>query len=110
MKSRFLSLLTVLALVGFMPLAAQTPEDPDPYATDPNLDPVAGEIAQETGEVAAEVEQEAAELEAEVEGEMEAMDVEEELPATASPLPLLALLGGASAATGLALRWRFRNR
>lgn len=98
MSGKALTILTVLALLC-APLAAQDAEDPMQEA--PQYEP-----ATET-EVSAE-----ATLQGDVEGDVSALDEEasdEELPRTASPLALLALLGGAGVASGLGLRLRRRR-
>jgi hypothetical protein len=93
MKSKILTLLLGLAIISYAPLLAQVPEEPMPEEQ-----PVAEETAAPT---AAETEE--IEMQAEEEG------TEEELPATASPLPLLALLGSASVASAAWLRLRHKK-
>lgn len=114
MKTKIFALLLGLALVGYVPLTAQVPEETMPEEQTPVTEeqpPAEVPPVEETEEPAAtapiEQEEPAAaeteELELQTDEEGAA---EEELPATASPLPLIALLGGAGVASAAWLRLR----
>lgn len=93
MSGKALTILTVLGLLCAPLVAQDAPEYEDPMTTETELS------AEAT-------------VETDVEGDVSAVDEEasdEELPRTASPLALLALLGGAGVASGLGLRLRRRR-
>jgi hypothetical protein len=113
MKSKLLMVLAAFALLLSAPLAAQVPEDTAQELQDERTDDV---------DVDAEIE---ADGDLDVEGELDGdadtsadddaliqdeaefdADDDRELPATASPLPLLALLGAGSLVSALGLRIR----
>lgn len=116
MKAKILTLLLGLAVLGYAPLMAQVPEEELPQEQPPVTEEQPAEVpaVEETEEpVAAEpidpieqedpaaAEQEELELQTDEEGA-----AEEELPATASPLPLIALLGAAGVASAAWARLR----
>lgn len=113
MKAKILTLLLGLAILGYAPLMAQVPEEPMPEEQAPVTEeqpPAEVPAVEETEEPVATdptIEQEvpAAETE-ELELQTDEEGVAEELPATASPLPLIALLGGAGVASAAWLRLR----
>lgn len=88
MNKRTLPLLAVLVLCFAAPLTAQT--QPAPVETPPQQTPVEEPANQIPDEFA--------------ETESDAIDDSGELPRTAGPLPLIALLGIASGASALVLR------
>ncbi|MGH9379845.1 MAG: LPXTG cell wall anchor domain-containing protein [Thermoanaerobaculia bacterium] len=101
MRAKILTILLGLAVLAYAPLMAQVPEEPLPEEQPVTQEQPPAEIppVEETEEpVAAETDE--LEMQTEEEG------VEEELPATASPLPLIALLGGAGVASAAWLRLR----
>ncbi|MEZ5333111.1 MAG: hypothetical protein R2991_13925 [Thermoanaerobaculia bacterium] len=105
MSGKTLTILTVLGL-ACAPLAAQTSEDP--MRDDPSLQeqqqtaPDAPAVSDQT-----DLQSEAA---ADVRNDQSVEDpADEELPKTASPLALLALLGSAGVATGTGLKLRRRR-
>ena len=107
MRKYALTFLTALALLA-LPLAAQVPEEEQPL---PETIEEESELEQEIEEGAAEVESEVEEAAEEVDDafdtEDEADDTimdDDELPATASPLVALALLGLAGAGSALGVR------
>ena len=130
MRAKVLSIFAVLALLAWVPVVAQLPDEPaeqqpigeeqyapedqgyadqpvteDPMAAEPAVpedplaqDPMAAEPAvPEQDPLAAE-----SEYATDVTAETEA-GAEEELPRTASPLALLAMLGGAGVASGFGI-------
>lgn len=145
MRAKVLSIFAVLALLAWVPVVAQLPDEPveqqpigeeqyapigeeqyapedqgyaedqpvteDPMAAEPAVpedplaqDPMAAEPAvPEQDPLAAE-----SEYATDVTAETEA-GAEEELPRTASPLALLAMLGGAGVASGFGIR-RLRRK
>ncbi len=114
MRTKILSILAVLALGATLPLAAQDPiEQPTseppaeavPYGTE--AEPMGVDEPLEPAEPA-ELGTEAESVAPTDVAEQEELPAEE-LPATASPLPLLALGGALSVAAGLALRLRRRK-
>jgi hypothetical protein len=115
MSSKALTILTVLGLLC-APLAAQVTEDPmqqDPGYEEQSApipeDPAISDEPAQT-DVSTEAEYES-DLEADVQDDQAAFDDEstDELPRTASPFALLALLGGAGLATGFGLRLQRRK-
>jgi hypothetical protein len=117
MKIKSLSILTIGALLLCAPLLAQT-EEPDPYGDPPPYE----EEAQESQDVGTDVQDEESmatedeslanedeSLAGEDEGLFDNDETDEELPRTAGPLPLLALLGLGALSSALGLR-TFRRR
>lgn len=107
---KLLSICTLLGLAA-LPLAAQEPpaEDPmaDPYAVETEAyDETEAEPASEDV-VATEtetMEQDTAAVDVDAEADVEIDAADEELPRTASPLALMALIGSAGAAAGFGVR------
>lgn len=114
MKAKILTLLLGLAVLGYAPLMAQVPEEELPQEQPPvteeqppaeappveeTEEPMATEPLEQEDPAAAE--QEELGLQTDEEGA-----AEEELPATASPLPLIALLGAAGVASAAWVRLR----
>ena len=118
MKAKALTILAVLTLLS-LPIAAQyeqptstIPED-DPEVTTEVTTEVDTNLAETEVEVETEVDTELAETEVDTELETEVdtelaqadtMDESDELPRTASPLALIALLGLGSGGAALGLR------
>lgn len=105
MNRKALTILTVLGLLC-LPLAAAAQDSEDPMPNDPAYEqPVAAPDAE------AEINADAQMQSDQTAADQSAVDesAEEELPATASPLALLALLGSAGFATGMGLRLRRRR-
>jgi len=110
-KFKTLTILTALLLLISTPIFAQTADDPmDPDATTQQEETVeteanaqlqadADEGVEASAEASVNVEDEA-DLEAETDDDFD----DDELPQTASPLALLALLGSAGAGTAFGLR------
>lgn len=108
MKKYVVTILAALALLA-LPLAAQVPEEnePLPERIEEEAIETQQEIEQEVDEAAEEVEEFGEEVEQEVDEAFDSEDPtmsDDELPATASPLAALALLGLAGAGSALGLR------
>lgn len=108
---KLLSILTVLALAA-LPLAAQAPEPPAEEPLEQEQEYGAESEAQSEFDPVTDESQEPVEpmaSDSEIESESEFGSEEEELPRTASPLALIALLGGAGTAAGFGVR-RLRTK
>lgn len=110
MRAKILTLILGLALIGYVPLMAQVQDDPlpqePPVAQEESTETMPAEQPQESVTTEYEYEDPAS-TEAETLGApTDEEGMTEELPATASVLPLLALLGGAGVASATVLRLR----
>lgn len=121
MKLKSLSILTAFALILALPMMVQAQDPNDPKEPESELEQ---DVEQTADEVEEDVEQTAAEVEEDVEAagdevEQEAEEAEDdlsaeddefaadddrELPQTASPLALIALLGGTAAGSAFGVR------
>jgi hypothetical protein len=108
MRNRILPIFAAFVLALCVPLSAQMPE-PDPVPVEEEV-PIEETYQQEQGEnVPLESTEEDVTTQETLESDIASSDEERELPETASPLALLAVLGAAAAVAASGIRRTRRN-